>query len=338
MFMTLVFVCSNESVNLFVLFQTVCCDKYYFNKAENLCKPRCMSCSSEKCIAPDKCICDKPCVNGICINDECQCFPNWVLNKDTLTCECKPGYEPDPADPITCIPVCSPPCINSNCTAPNVCLCHNGYKSINSYTCDPKCSNCENGYCTAPEDCRCKDGYSKNSEGKCDPYCSKACTNGTCVAPETCGCDSEYELDKEDKYTCRPVCKTKCVNATCVSPNVCECLPEYEKEDSGSVCRPKCLNCENGECIAPGDCRCHEGYAKSEGVCSPICQDPCVNGACTSPNNCSCNDGYLKNETSPHLCYKPCTNPCRNGTCEDGQCICKRGYALEGDTCVIIEV
>lgn len=58
--------------------------------------------------------CPIPCVNAVCIGNQCMC---------------NQGYEPDPTNPYstTCLPTCSNGCINGVCSAPNLCLCKVGY-------------------------------------------------------------------------------------------------------------------------------------------------------------------------------------------------------------------
>ena len=54
------------------------------------------------------------------------------LNSDCVgpnVCMCKQGYEPDPRDRLNnkCLPICRGGCLNGVCSAPNLCLCNPGF-------------------------------------------------------------------------------------------------------------------------------------------------------------------------------------------------------------------
>ncbi|KAG8268578.1 hypothetical protein J6590_023959 [Homalodisca vitripennis] len=56
--------------------------------------------------------------------------------------------------------------------------------------CFPICSpECINGNCTAPDSCECFDGFELSDDpGVCKPYCSEGCNNSVCTAPKEYSC------------------------------------------------------------------------------------------------------------------------------------------------------
>lgn len=83
---------------------------------------------------------------------------------------------------MICAPICERPCVNSDCIAPDICKCREGYEVLDgdAFNCFPMCSlPCQFGTCTAPEVCTCNRGYSRSSnDSTCQPVCSGACING----------------------------------------------------------------------------------------------------------------------------------------------------------------
>lgn len=104
---------------------------------------------------------------------------------------CCSGWRIKPHTAFHCEPVCDDGCVNGNCTAPNVCVCHPGYIRDLDNNCIPTCpKGCLNGVCTLQGKCSCTAGYRLDPKGEfCVPYCSGGCgTGGNCTAPETCSC------------------------------------------------------------------------------------------------------------------------------------------------------
>uniref|UniRef100_A0A2M4AJI3 Putative teneurin-1 n=2 Tax=Anopheles triannulatus TaxID=58253 RepID=A0A2M4AJI3_9DIPT len=257
-----------------------------------------------------------------------------------------------------CQPICSQPCENSDCTAPNVCTCHAGYKKLSNYRCIPHCDGCDNGVCTKPGYCQCLSGYIKSDNGTCVAECNN-CSNGFCQFPNECECHAGYELvgDAATGYQCQPVCSGGCSNGQCVAPGECvcnegfsmsttgECVPiprcpegyeEFKVDDAATVqCRPICSEpCQQGECVAPEQCECFQGYSNvnssSTYQCLPVCNGGCINGDCIAPGQCVCRPQYGKiGEECVPLCEK-----CSLGHCvRPNECVCDRGYRLTNGDC-----
>ncbi|XP_051862936.1 epidermal growth factor-like protein [Drosophila albomicans] len=118
----------------------------------------------------------------------------FLLLPASQTCHvlCQNGYELD-STTNRCIPVCSTPCCNGICTAPDKCECLDGYVRESDSICLPHCENeCLNGYCIVPEKCACKYGYSTTDGKICQPICDGGCVNGFCSAPGECTCNDGY--------------------------------------------------------------------------------------------------------------------------------------------------
>ncbi|XP_026746463.1 uncharacterized protein LOC113507720 [Trichoplusia ni] len=187
--------------------------------------------------------------------------------------------------------------------------CCRGYtRSVyNFLICEPVCSQpCVNGLCVAPETCTCYPDHVKNLEGECVATCPIGCQNGRCSGGE-CICNPGYKLDSESKY-CIPVCRDDCgrnYGGKCVAPNRCECKAGYTTSPDGS-CKPDCGRCHNGECVGPSECRCLPGYAKNQtSDCEPQCTNTCrPPSRCVAPNVCS--ESVTTTTTGPY--YQPIPN------------------------------
>ncbi|CAH0605443.1 unnamed protein product [Chrysodeixis includens] len=186
--------------------------------------------------------------------------------------------------------------------------CCRGYtRSIyNFLICEPVCSQpCVNGLCVAPETCNCYPDHVQNLEGECIATCPIGCQNGRCAGGE-CVCNPGFRLDSESKY-CIPVCRDDCSRngGKCVAPNRCECKRGYTSSPDGS-CKPDCGRCSNGECVGPNECRCLPGYAKNQ---TSDCEPQCVN-TCSPPNRCIapnvCSNTLTTTTTAPY--YQPIPN------------------------------
>lgn len=250
-----------------------------------------------------------------------------------------------------CIPVCTAPCLNGICTAPEVCNCLPGYHN-NSFSicikneCDPAIvvsDECSNGTCTPYGTCLCNQGFVKkysnlesSVDSKCVPVCSIGCMNGYCASPEMCACNFGYEA--LNSSVCDPICTNDCLFGNCTEPDKCTCFVGYElQKDSDHICKPVCSSeCLNGKCVETNLCLCNKGFEFNEESkeCEPFCDEECVNSNCTSPNVCTCEMGFTP-VNSTH-CDVLCEN-CIHGYCEEPNvCQCDIDYHMniEGDTCV----
>lgn len=139
-----------------------------------------------------KMTCDKECINGKCLNDQCICDDDFVEFNST-NCVSKEFI----INRDLCIAICS----NGICLDSNKCLCYQGFKfNKEQYKCLPTCSfehsnECINGKCVAPNECECLAGYKLDpkSDYQCDPVCEN-CDNGYCVKPGECACNKGFIL------------------------------------------------------------------------------------------------------------------------------------------------
>lgn len=95
------------------------------------------------------------------------------------------------------MPVCTPPCINSQCMPNNYCECDYGY-TRDEYAknkCLPYCYNCANGKCIRPNVCECNTGYRMNENNVCEPICAQNCEkqHAYCSSPNICTCNVGYK-------------------------------------------------------------------------------------------------------------------------------------------------
>ncbi|XP_060647005.1 platelet endothelial aggregation receptor 1-like [Drosophila nasuta] len=104
--------------------------------------------------------------------------------------------------------------------------------STNGDHCLPTCKNECAPYaeCTSPNNCDCHPGYKKNATGDCLPICAPECEEFSyCISPGTCACKDGYQ--GEGNY-CTPICSNECEdNSYCAQPEKCECFPGYNADD-----------------------------------------------------------------------------------------------------------
>lgn len=106
-------------------------------------------------------ICNKNCGAGKCLENQCVCPQGYRLENST------------------CAPICAfeddHDCINADCVAPQICRCHEGFKFLDNRncTCVPMCSpSCVNGICTE-DGCICHQGFYNISDFECIKNCSE---------------------------------------------------------------------------------------------------------------------------------------------------------------------
>ncbi|XP_051171553.1 multiple epidermal growth factor-like domains protein 11 [Leptopilina boulardi] len=282
--------------------------KNNISESENICYPNCKNdCLNGKCVKPDICQCDrgyKLKADNITCEPHCNILcPKNSYCIDSDKCKCYPSYDmtKDENGTLFCSPICGQKCINSDCIAPDV--------------------------------CQCKDGYFKDEDDTfvCYPKCNNLCLNGYCSKPNVCAC---YDGDKlsDDGYTCQPVCNETCINGNCTAPNKCTCNEGYKKTNLTNVCEPICeKNCINGHCNGTDICICNKGYLMSNNSkCEPVCTEKCINATCTAPETCTCKEGFRKHDFMDHYCKPKCITSCKNGYCREDQhhCICNEGYDI----------
>lgn len=233
-------ICEAACVNATCVGHNTCtCISGYEKLNATHCAPPCPSgyeraCENGTCTDLVKCvpICELDCVNALCVGpNTCSCRPGYEkLNATHCIPPCSTGYERacrsgECSDPLKCVPICEPSCVNGDCTEPGVCRCHEGFKNASQWQCDPVCDGCQDGTCVAPNNCLCNEGYSMK-DGKCLPVCD-SCINGACTAPGVCTCYAGYTADKENPSLCHKPCDSPCGNGTCVN-STCECFTGYK--------------------------------------------------------------------------------------------------------------
>jgi hypothetical protein len=131
-------------------------------------------CESDYEMYNDKCLkkCDNECTNGKCLEDQCICPENYKLSENSTeclpicafedghacisgdciapqTCQCFEGYRFLDSRNCTCVPMCSPPCINGICLEDG-CKCHKDFYNISAYEC---IKNCSEGFKWVHDEC-----------------------------------------------------------------------------------------------------------------------------------------------------------------------------------------
>lgn len=254
-----------------------------------------------------------------------------------------------------CRSLCDSRCKNGSCVEEK-CVCNEGYADTTpkhslafmfydeydynsgeeTEGCQPVCENCTNGQCVAPNECKCNEGYAKLSDGSCQPSCSNCTSGGICVAPGECRCLPGYKMSDSK---CIPHCFGHCPDHKCIKPGVCECGENFFWSNFVEECVPKCVSmrCKpNERCMGTtGTCDCTLGYKRNTTTseCDPICDNGCVNGYCSAPNICSCNENFT--HLNATHCQRKCDPTCpRNAECQDGTCVCSKGYTKYSSICL----
>ncbi|CAG5083973.1 Protein of unknown function [Cotesia congregata] len=278
----------------------------------------CLPVLNEYCKTNDDCKVE----NSICIDNKCQCKPNYM----TLLNECQAPY-------------LGMPCINSKnscrfinhsiCLDDRECTCLPNYLPVNNNTCLPA----YNQICFNNEECATKNSVCVNYRCKCKPYyiyrqvqCVSAYLRQWCQKEEDCS---------GVKF------------ATCSKDNICVCKRNYFQSDD-SNCSPllksSCSTTE--DCIVAnsvcqdGKCKCGESFfAKSNDRCAKIslvqtCSTfyDCLtipHSDCSKIGLCYCDLGYVSIDgircvpALGQFCTK--SKPCgiNNSDCIDNKCQCK---------------
>lgn len=137
--------------------------------SHNICNDKSCLCESGFEFYNGKCLrsCNKVCINGKCLDDQCICSDGYKLSQD------------DTSNP-ECRPICSfeegHDCIKGKCIAPQVCECFEGFRFLDdrNCTCVELCNpSCINGVCTN-DGCKCHEGFFNISNYEC----TKSCEDG----------------------------------------------------------------------------------------------------------------------------------------------------------------
>ncbi|XP_049545821.1 von Willebrand factor D and EGF domain-containing protein-like [Anopheles darlingi] len=247
----------------------------------HICTPICdPPCENGHCVAPNVCKCHEghethlensnvclptcdpqvvDCTNGVCASiNTCECNEGYNLVKDESMV-----LSWNESSQLRCLPICNYLPVYSECVAPGM--------------------------------YHCLEGYAKKIDDDldyCIPVCEKRCHNGSCTAPNVCTCSEGFR--KNDYDDCQSICESDCegLSGTCVE-NKCQCFEGYNNLINNYQCSPTCDRCENGDCIALNVCNCFDGYSSNKtGVCEPICNNCSDTAICQEPNKCSCYEGW----------------------------------------------
>ncbi|CAD8059579.1 unnamed protein product [Paramecium sonneborni] len=298
----------------------------------------CLSCSNEKQLVNNKCICQqKHFLYKQTFLDTCKsCSRLCLICTGELDFECSS-------------------CVAHSTLDNQTCKCDQGYFMINNgcQICDSscqecvnistQCSSCHTPYILVNNQCVCESGKYKDSYGNCLSHviCNQPGVNSNCtqclndyiLSPsKTCECSSPNQVVNSVCKGCLSILN-KC--SKCTSSTYCDTCIDGFYQSSGIClqCDQSCKTCSgssNGNCLA---CVCNSGqYCDSNlncQTCHPTCQ-LCTSTSCTqclsnfnrilNSNSCVCNIangfqeiGILQCENNQ--CKKGCVNCQANKTC-----------------------
>ncbi|XP_033127716.1 fibrillin-1-like [Anneissia japonica] len=314
-----------------------CCSGWAEDASNNctipICNPDCGI--GGTCIRPNVCSCNPGFIRPTCA-DKNECLENYggcnrttesCVNTDgSFYCDCFTGFARNSSTGI-CQPVCTPPCVNGKCLAPDFCSCSANYTGADCSEfneclnknggCEQVCENYPGGF-----RCSCYDGYSLSQLTDCVPVCQPYCqNNGHCIGPNTCDCPDTYsgERCEEDIDECtvnNGNCSQICENLQ--GSFKCSCqdgfLGTSNCTDINECDFANCDTCVNT--IGSFVCTCDSGY---EVVDSYHCEDinECVAGSsecdqeCTNTAGsylCSCSRGWTLNYDQRTCSANPCVD------------------------------
>ncbi|XP_051018087.1 LOW QUALITY PROTEIN: zonadhesin [Acomys russatus] len=265
-------------------------------KGPSTCKEGCL-CESGFVFHKDKCV---PRIQCGCKDSQGALIPagkTWITSGCSQTCACMGGL-------VQCHDFKCPSGTDcqdiedgsSNCAEITLqCPAHSHYTS-----CLPSCL----------PSCLDPDGLCKGTSPKASSTCKKGCacqsgyvlSNDTCVPKTQCSCkDAQGNLISEGKTWVSSGCTQSCA---CTGGTV-QC--QEFKCPTGSHCQH---NQDGGSSCATNALKCpaHSFYTNCLPSCLPSCSDP--EGLCGT------------------------TSPKAPSTCKEG-CVCRSGYVLQGDKCVL---
>lgn len=125
---------------------------------------------------------------------------------------------------------------HSDYRAPNLCVCHEGFKTDSTDLCQPievSCSNCDYGICVAPDQCECLPDYEKNRQIVKDDEIIDICgPKSSTESPEhnelqcLADCDCWNELDQLGNVINPRTCLAPCrghFDKPCLNTTDCKC-------------------------------------------------------------------------------------------------------------------
>ncbi len=357
--------CDHDCVNSFGSYQCICRPGYELDLSDNrTCVPR--GCNPECVLGQGECLngrckCRKGFQGRACEEDidECttelaNCQDRCLNTHGSYRCECLKGFELDPRDNQTCIPLACPSTCHpsrGNCVR-GECRCLQGYRGPTceedvdecqegKHTCEHNCLNTYGGF-----ECICNEGYRPylHDPTRCERiHCEPACTPGQGVCENgSCRCYKGFigQYCEKDVNECLGThnCEHECVNT--LGSFECSCRPGYQpslnnpKKCEPLQCKPPCVRgqgfCRNGTC------ECRKGF---KGATCEIDIDECAEGRhgceqkCVNTNGgyeCVCYDGFEKTPSDSSRCQEKSCNPkClpAQGICRKGVCECSYGFS-----------
>ncbi|XP_053597963.1 prion-like-(Q/N-rich) domain-bearing protein 25 [Microplitis demolitor] len=273
--------------------------------------------------------------NSICINNECQCRPNFIKH---LNAECIPVRFNQSCNGNSDCPRMGQECSNQ------ICVCKDNHIALTS----TKCAPVLDGHCSKNKDCYVKKSICVENKCRCD-FNHKPNSNYECEATslgKVCLTDTD----------CRNI-----KNSKCSARNVCACEINYVAFDNLF-----CVSSLNGFCSDDKDCcsdtfRCFNNQCQCRTNYTAVSVDRCIethllrscttvlecsdswHSICLPEGKCVCalNNVALRPSTClPTLngyCWQDDQCMAENSVCIDFRCQCKPNFiAVANNLCVSI--
>ncbi|XP_057324142.1 prion-like-(Q/N-rich) domain-bearing protein 25 isoform X1 [Microplitis mediator] len=328
----------SQFINHSVCDSHICsCNYGYFPINYTICAPTYNSfCQTNELCAND---------NSVCINNKCQCKPNYVYRD----WECVPTLLNDPCnDDSNCRKI-----KNAICSVDKKCVCRNNFNKIN----EKSCGSILDEICLTNKQCAIKNSYCLNNRCQCRfnfvPVSSKQCApmslkrncechhdchnikNSKCSKNRMCICNPNYVAVNN---VCAPILNGFCstgevcatTNTICID-NRCKCKPNYQLQPNND-CIPvhlqgsckldsDCRLIENSKCSEKKKCICDVSYVKkNETYCQLWSDFFCLAGNC-SVTQTVCNSDEDCSEKINTRCWK-------------NQCVCNNNYVMVNNVCL----
>ncbi|XP_053597958.1 prion-like-(Q/N-rich) domain-bearing protein 25 [Microplitis demolitor] len=273
--------------------------------------------------------------NSICINNECQCRPNFIKH---LNAECIPVRFNQSCNGNSDCPRMGQECSNQ------ICVCKDNHIALTG----TKCAPVLDGHCSKNKDCYVKKSICVENKCRCD-FNHKPNSNYECEATslgKVCLTDTD----------CRNI-----KNSKCSARNVCACEINYVAFDNLF-----CVSSLNGFCSDDKDCcsdtfRCFNNQCQCKTNYTAVSVDRCIethllrscttvlecsdswHSICLPEGKCVCalNNVALRPSTClPTLngyCWQDDQCMAENSACIDFRCQCKPNFiAVANNLCVLI--
>ena len=332
-------------------------------------------CSSVGCLINDDCPTDKACnrLNFQCFDvcyDACGDNAVCIAENHRYSCQCAPGFKPNPSAEIECSRsgVCdNNPCHKTAECVPNggthLCTCPNGMIG------DPYTTGChQEGTCPAGDsDCSsdsvCVRGYCKSP---CDRACGPNALCNVVNRRAQCNCPPGFQPNPTPDKGCSRITNrcsnnAECIGGTCIQGQCMEvCRVDTECAQGEKCVDNKCItrcissqqcpfdqSCINGICLI--GCRSNSDCPSNQACISNKCKDPCSDPTICGPNSicqtkgslaqCVCPENFQKIQLGciriPTACDN--NNDCKSGEiCDMGQCkpgCSKHTQCAQGEHC-----